>query len=191
MYVINYKRLDFALIPEGLHLLKECYPCLPVSQQISCPHESRNYSDEKIEQFKQRVDQLKKEHQKFVAKVQRLDPSYQDTIPWQPRGYNRKRSHGSHVMPSDFHTSGSASKKLCSPLLEKEQKWYKQSHESHLMSHDVGNCIPSIPLASNPGDKQEIDTAAEGSGFTTLECGLPKTTPNLLGLEYSSSEDEN
>ena len=91
---------------------------------MSCPHELRQYSDEKIEQFKERVDQLKKEHDKFVAKVQRLDPSYRDTIPWQPRGYSRKRSHESHVTSSDPrpHPSGSATKKLCSPLLEKEQR---------------------------------------------------------------------
>ena len=89
---------------------------------MSCPHESRQYSNEKIEQFKERVDELKKEHDKFVAKVQRLDPSYRDTIPWQPRGYSRKRSHESHVTSSDPHPSGSATKKLCSPLLEKEQR---------------------------------------------------------------------
>lgn len=89
---------------------------------MSCPHESRQYSDEKIERFKERVDHLKKEHDKFVAKVQRLDPSYRDTIPWQPRGYSRKRSHENHVTSSDPHASCTATKKLCSPLLEKEQR---------------------------------------------------------------------
>ena len=112
---------------------------------MSCPHKSRNYSDQKIKEFEQKVDQLKKEHQKFVAKVQRLDPSYKDIIPWQPRGYNRKRSHDSHVTSVDhstISTSGSASKKLCSPLLEKEQK--EKSHDSHV----TGN--PHTTYSRNP-----------------------------------------
>lgn len=99
-------------------------------QQISSPHESRNYSDQKIEEFKQQIDELKREHQKFVAKVQKLDPSYKDIIPWQPRGYSRKRSHDSLEPASDTSTTGSASKKLCSPLLEKEQQ--ERSHGSHV-----------------------------------------------------------
>ena len=114
---------------------------------MSCPHESRNYSDQKIKEFTQTIDELKKEYQKFVAKVQRLDPSYKDIIPWQPRGYNRKRSHDSHVTSLDHPTT---SKKLCSPLLEKEQE---KSHDSHVIG---------TPSSGNP-----------------------------LGLEYSSSEDEN
>lgn len=100
-----------------------------------------------IEQFTQRLDELKKEHRQFVAKVQRLDPNYKDVTPWQPRGYNRKRSHDSHVISGQPPASGNPSKKLCSPLLEKEQ-----SHESHVTSKD--------------------------------------NATNLLGLDYSSSEDE-
>ena len=88
-------------------------------QQISCPHDSRNYSDNKIEQFKSQIEELKTDHQKFVAKVRKLDPNYKDIIPWQPRGYSRKRPHDNHMTSSDSHVT---SKKLCSPLLEKEEK---------------------------------------------------------------------
>ena len=112
---------------------------------MSCPHESRQYSDQKIEQFKQRVDQLKKEHDKFVAKVQRLDPSYRDTIPWQPRGYSRKRSHESHVTSSNPHASGSTTKKLCSPLLEKEQRELPHNTNS---CHDIH--VGTIKSSQNP-----------------------------------------
>ena len=139
-------------------------------QQISS---TRDYPDRKIEEFKQRLDELKKEHQKFVAKVQQLDPSYRDTIPWQPRGYSRKRSHDSHVTSYDPHTSeaeGTASKKLCSPLLEKEQSM--QSHDSH----DVTQIAEE-----NHGLDEETDTN---------HTRTTKSSTNLLGLDYSSSEDE-
>ena len=66
-------------------------------QQISGAHASRNYSDQKIEEFKVRVNQLQKDHKHFVAKVKALDPSYRDVTPWELRVYHRKRSHGSHT----------------------------------------------------------------------------------------------
>jgi len=52
---------------------------------------------------------------RFVERVRALDPSYKDAIPWQPRGYSRKRSHGSHMT-----LTVTQRKKLCSPLLEQE-----------------------------------------------------------------------
>ena len=87
-------------------------------QQIAGSHEeSRNYSDSKIKEFQERVDQLKIQHGKFVSKVQTLDPSYKGTIPWQNRGYTRKRSHDPNTVSHD-----SSAKKLCSPLLEREKE---------------------------------------------------------------------
>lgn len=130
-------------------------------QQISS---TRDYPDRKIEEFKRRLDELKKEHQKFVAKVQQLDPSYKDTIPWQPRGYSRKRSHDSHVM-SSYDPSEAEGQGLCSPLLEKEQA--KQSHDSHVTFS-----------ASEETHGEETNTKKTTSSM------------NLLGLDYSSSEDE-
>ena len=139
-------------------------------QQISS---TRDYPDRKIEEFKRRLDELKKEHQKFVAKVQQLDPSYKDTIPWQPRGYNRKRSHDSHVTscydPSEAEGQA-ACKRLCSPLLEKEQA--KQSRDSHVTF-----------------SASEI---AEETHVVGEKTDTKKTTSSMnpLGLDYSSSEDE-
>ena len=48
---------------------------------------------------------------RFVQRVRVLDPSYREAVPWQPRGYSRKRSH-------EGHASNPQTKKLCSPLLE-------------------------------------------------------------------------
>ncbi len=144
-------------------------------QQISS---TRDYPDRKIEEFKQRLDELKKEHQKFVTKVQQLDPTYKDTIPWQPRGYNRKRSHDSHVMPyyDPNNTSEAeglvACKRLCSPLLEKEQS--KQSHDSHVTFS-----------ASRSQEKHVVDEETDIDHTRSTDSSI-----NLLGLDYSSSEDE-
>lgn len=60
---------------------------------------------------------MKTDHKKFVTKVQSLDPSYKGTIPWQSRGYTRKRSHD---QMGTSHDGSHDTKKLCSPLLEKE-----------------------------------------------------------------------
>lgn len=142
-------------------------------QQISS---TRDYPDRKIEEFKQRLDELKKEHQKFVAKVQQLDPSYKDTIPWQPRGYSRKRSHDSHVTSYNPHTSeaeGTASKKLCSPLLEKEQP--KRSHDSHA----------TFNASQIAEERQRLVEETDINHTRTTKSSI-----NLLGIDYSSSEDE-
>ena len=40
-----------------------------------------------------------------------LDPSYREAVPWQPRGYSRKRAH-------EGHATNPQTKRLCSPLLE-------------------------------------------------------------------------
>ena len=114
-----------------------------------------------------------------MAKVQQLDPSYKDAIPWQPRGYSRKRVHNSHAMSCDPCTSeveGVASKKLCSPLLEKE--YSRQSHDSHV------TCNASL-TASDLEEKHRFDKETDNSHTSSTKSSI-----NLLGLDYSSSEDE-
>ena len=162
--IVSYNINPFKLFRTFCHKL----------QQISS---TRDYPDRKIEEFKQRLDELKKEHQKFVAKVQQLDPSYKDTIPWQPRGYSRKRSHDSHVMSHYDPNNASeaegqvACKRLCSPLLEKEQS--KQSHDSHV----------TFSASEIAEEKHVIDEE-------TPTRSTNNSSVNLLGLDYSSSEDE-
>lgn len=48
---------------------------------------------------------------RFVQRVRVLDPSYREAVPWQPRGYSRKRPHVGHA-------ANPQTKRLCSPLLE-------------------------------------------------------------------------
>ena len=111
-----------------------------------------------------------------MAKVQKLDPSYKDTIPWKPRGYSRKRSHDSHVMSFD-PAETATSKKLCSPLLEKEHS--TQSPDNHVTYNAIANDFEEIQ-----GPDKETRTSPYSPPKTT------KFSTNLLGLDYSSSEDE-
>ena len=64
-----------------------------------------------------------------------------------------------------------ASKKLCSPLLEKEQS--KLSHDSHM----------TFTPSQMHGLDEENDTGINHTRTT-------KSLANLLGLDYSSFEDE-
>lgn len=114
-----------------IHTYTTCTHTLTHTQQITAPHDSRNYSDGKIQEFKDRVEELKREHKRFVTKVQTLDPSYNGTTPWQPRGYTRKRSHDNRPKSHDQAKEPSR-KKLCSPLIEKEEKEKKDLLETNL-----------------------------------------------------------
>ena len=106
------------------------------AQQITARHDSRNYSDGKIQEFKDRVEVLKREHKRFVTKVQTLDPSYNGTTPWQPRGYTRKRSHDNRPKSHDQAKEPNR-KKLCSPLIEKEEREKRDKLEASLAKRAI------------------------------------------------------
>ncbi|XP_065917451.1 uncharacterized protein [Dysidea avara] len=55
-------------------------------QQMTC----KDYSEQKIEAIKERLERLKREYRGFVQKVYTLDPTT-DAIPWNSRAYSRKR----------------------------------------------------------------------------------------------------
>ena len=76
--------------------------------------------------------------------------------------------------PCTSEAVGVASKKLCSPLLEREQS--RQSHDSRV------TCNASLTANEHRFD-EETD-----SGHTRSTKSSMST--NLLGLDYSSSEDE-
>lgn len=162
-------------------------------QQISGAHASRNYQDHKIEEFKVHVDALKKEHGRFVAKVRTLDPSYRDVIPWEPRGYHRKRSRvpgdvaktvpcGSHVIPPEKQQGVNT---VDHQLTDKHASYTRshaaagRSHGSHTISHAAGG---------RPHGSHMIPHEAGG---TALESGRRDREKNVLKLDYSSSESSN
>jgi len=51
-----------------------------------------DYTETKLKEFEEKVEQLEREHKRFVNKVFELDPSQRAKgVPWQPKGYSSKR----------------------------------------------------------------------------------------------------
>ncbi|CAI8006007.1 hypothetical protein GBAR_LOCUS4523 [Geodia barretti] len=105
---------------------------------------SRKHNDAKIEEFQERIDHLQREHKRFVAKVRSLDPSYRDVVPWQPRGYKRKRHREGQSTEPAKEASGPQIKRLYSPLLAEEEKMSSKkpvssstSQEFHVLSEGI------------------------------------------------------
>jgi hypothetical protein len=96
---------------------------------------------------------------RFVAKVRSLDPSYRDVVPWQPRGYKRKRqSDGQSTEPAKV-ASGPQGLRLYSSLLDEEEKVSAQKHDTdwtpvhpltHCNNHLQGDtCAVNMLAVSN------------------------------------------
>ncbi|XP_069794604.1 uncharacterized protein [Narcine bancroftii] len=50
-----------------------------------------HYSERKIEEFQDHIEELQKEYRCYLWKLRRLDPSHKEH-PWKPRAYTRKKS---------------------------------------------------------------------------------------------------
>ena len=155
---------------------------------------SRKYTDIKLDEFRERVELLEREHKRcvihytmhhcqsacsssrFVSKVRSLDPTHTD-IPWKPRAYTRKRPRGP--------TSSSPAKQLHSPLTDK-------SLTTHDISHIV-NTPPAtahVPATTSTTSKVTRSTHHHHSDAQHSELQSTPTTHGLLGLSYSSSSEE-
>ena len=77
---------------------------------------------------------------RFVAKVRSLDPSYRDVVPWQPRGYKRKRRREGQSTEPAKEASGPQIKRLYSPLLAEEEKVSVLKHDTDWLTLDI--CTP-------------------------------------------------
>ena len=127
------------------------------------------------------MDELKREHGKFVAKVKSLDPNYKDVIPWQPRAYQRKRphvhdhrgSHESHVTSEkqthtqDYYHQLPHGHHMMSEYAQEQKDTLDRSHDYHVTS-DTRRCTQE--------DQGQKDT------------DRTPTKKNVLQLDYSSSE---
>ena len=110
---------------------KEIDYCL---RQIECATK-RNYSDEMVKEFEERVERLEKEHWRFVHKVRELDPTTVG-IPWQGREYTVKRLQQQNGRPRhvcSLETAGA----LTSALLNK-QKPSKEKREDLKGDEELG-----------------------------------------------------
>ena len=99
---------------------------------------------------------------RFVAKVRSLDPSYRDVVPWQPRGYRRKRGREGQTTALATEAKGPQVKRLFSPLLEQEEQvsvlilsFLKRCHPHDLLVAQLKKPAPS-------STSQEFHFHAEG-----------------------------
>lgn len=160
-------------------------------QQISST--SRNYQEKTIDGFKLRVDDLKKEHQRFVAKVQSLDPAYKDVIPWEPRGYRRKRPRGHFSLPEVSDSE------LCSTQRTLPECGVDGNRNTTKTADTRTTAVfEGTSTAERLGDHTDngggdLVHAQQGAVVTMLEGGgqgRSRDIENVLHLDYSSSSSE-
>lgn len=193
------------------NIKKEIDYCL---RQIECATR-RNYSDQMVKEFEERVERLEKEHWRFVHKVRELDPATVG-VPWQGREYATKRLQQQAGHRRRHLRAVESAGALTSALLSKHKPRGDESgvvgvdsevdvEDTSLSSGMVYHTtiagtnvtssnqeLLSSVTSSNHGlgssvtsDNRRHDASVTGSK-QGLTCTSSKPTP-LLGLEYSSS----
>ena len=78
-----------------------------------------DYPENKLNEFEERVEKLRKEHKRFVDKVFELDPTQQGT-PWKERAYVSKRK--TTPQTSESNSTAKKRKPIVLNILKKEKK---------------------------------------------------------------------
>ncbi|XP_048394683.2 uncharacterized protein si:dkey-86e18.1 isoform X1 [Stegostoma tigrinum] len=75
-----------------------------------------HYSERKIKEFQDQIEELQKEYQRYLWKLRRLDPSHKEH-PWKPRAYTRKRQPNAATRPISQPAGLHSLKQICIPVL--------------------------------------------------------------------------
>lgn len=137
------------------------------------------YSDQKVEEYLDRVEKLKGCYKAFCGKLRRLDTSFDD-IPWTERGYKRPLSDTVEEVPLETNEPGKVPfRRIPLPLLDLETKHAPL---------DSAQPLPELPLQDQPLQFSQKAVSDVCSSKNTLQHkNLRPRSPNPLGLEYSSS----
>ncbi|XP_041064788.1 pre-mRNA-splicing factor ISY1 homolog [Carcharodon carcharias] len=84
-----------------------------------------HYSERKIKEFQDHIEELQKEYQHYLWKLRQLDPSHKDH-PWKPRAYTRKRPPNSTTQTISQLATLHSLKRLCMPPSNKTED---ETHE--------------------------------------------------------------
>ncbi|XP_058953956.2 uncharacterized protein [Pocillopora verrucosa] len=140
------------------------------------------YPDTKMKEFEKKVEELENEYKRFVKKVYELDPST-TSVPWQPRGYVSKRK------TTDSSQTEVKPKKICTPLLEKED-----ANSSDVQSGKVRDSADLLFTACSRTTHPSNDTCKINS--KNIEGDLEHQRDHIdvgpkhaLGLDYDSSSE--
>ncbi|XP_067845804.1 pre-mRNA-splicing factor ISY1 homolog isoform X2 [Heptranchias perlo] len=77
-----------------------------------------HYSERKIKEFQDHIEELQEEYQRYLWKLRRLDPSHKEH-PWKPRAYTRKRPPNTATQTISQLATLHSLKRLCVPLSNK------------------------------------------------------------------------
>ncbi|TRZ03946.1 hypothetical protein DNTS_029289 [Danionella cerebrum] len=105
-------------------------------QQSQLPH----YPERKIEEFRQRIDELEREYKRYAKKLRSLDPTCKHK-PWEPRAYTKRR-------PESSCTTNTSKKRCLSAAAEEAGK--DNEHRNLKGNHTP---LPSPPASCVPLDQ--------------------------------------
>ena len=156
------------------NIKKEIDYCL---RQIECATR-RNYSDQMVKEFEERVERLEKEHWRFVHKVQELDPATVG-VPWQGRGYTTKRLQPQtgrvrHLCAAE--SSGALTSALLGELKQKEE-----------CSRIVGADDSKVDVGDIPLNSGMVYHTPAGIGVTNSNQGHASDVSNSSSRVVSSA----
>lgn len=102
-----------------------------------------DYSEAKLKEFEEKVEQLERDHKRFVNKVYQLDPAQKSKgVPWEAKAYVSKRKlekETSSVADPSSVTSSSSSKKKKKPIILNILTAEKTVKETEENSEDNGD----------------------------------------------------
>ena len=156
------------------NIKKEIDYCL---RQIECATR-RNYSDQMVKEFEERVERLEKEHWRFVHKVQELDPSTVG-VPWQGRKYTTKRLQPQTGRVRHFcavQSSGALTSALLGELKQREE-----------CSEVVGADDSEVDVGDMPLNSGMVYHRTAGIGVTNSNQGHASDVTNSSSGVVSSA----
>lgn len=139
------------------------------------------YPDTKMKEFEKKVEELENEYKRFVKKVYELDPSTA-SVPWQPRGYVSKRK------TADCSQTGVKLKKICTPLMDKEDAKSLEGQSGELKETAevrFTDCNNTTHHSNDTVKNYGSDFEQQRDKVHILDV-QPK---HALGLDYDSSSD--
>ncbi|XP_069498179.1 uncharacterized protein [Ambystoma mexicanum] len=119
-----------------------------------------HYSERKIQEFEEHIEELRKDYQSHLWKLRRLDPSCKEH-PWKLRGYTRKRQADAQLQTGNATDSTSA-KLLRTPVLLNEVRQDLDLDDAHNRKQaGVSHRLPEASSSSTFHDCTNLDSDAQ------------------------------
>ncbi|KAJ1525402.1 hypothetical protein ONE63_010217 [Megalurothrips usitatus] len=164
--------------------IKQELDCFLKQTEVPC------YTETKIGECRKHIMSLEAEYKAFVRKLHQLDSSLKAT-PWTPRPYEKRDKgdqRGLNLHPLDFGTQLSQINLLETPVLMHDHLYQGcEENNSELRSSYIDADTDTADTELSQSTMQRDITAAQG---IEVDMEQPPKPQNVLGLDYSSSEEE-